>query len=67
MSLPPDVEARSPMTAPHQISCYNCEENRRLSELPPRSAVLVEGGWRVAHTFDTPIPGRLVLLPLRHT
>ncbi|MFZ0168080.1 MAG: HIT family protein [Candidatus Dormiibacterota bacterium] len=54
------------MTAPDQSSCYICGENGRFSELPPRSSVLVEDGWRVAHTFDTPIPGRLVLLPLRH-
>jgi diadenosine tetraphosphate (Ap4A) HIT family hydrolase len=37
-----------------------------LSDLPPRDAIIVEGGWRAAHTFGTPIKGRLVLLPLRH-
>ena len=55
-----------PMAAPEQAPCYNCDQNRHLPDLPPRSAVLVERGWIVAHTFDTPIRGRLVLLPLRH-
>ena len=55
-----------PMAAPEPTSCYNCDQNRHLPDLPPRSAVLVERGWIVAHTFNTPIRGRLVLLPLRH-
>ena len=54
------------MTAPDPTSCYICDENASLLQLPPRSAILVERGWRAAHTFDTPIRGRLVLLPLRH-
>jgi diadenosine tetraphosphate (Ap4A) HIT family hydrolase len=47
-------------------TCYCCDRNAMLSDLPPRDAMIVEAGWRAAHTFGTPIIGRLVLLPLRH-
>jgi diadenosine tetraphosphate (Ap4A) HIT family hydrolase len=45
--------------------CLSC----RLSEQPDapvRERILVRDGWRVAHNFDTSLPGWLVALPLRH-
>lgn len=46
--------------------CYICENNDRLGTLPPREHILVEGGWRAAHAFDSALPGWLVLVPTRH-
>lgn len=46
--------------------CMACEGNQRLTELPPRESVLVTDHWRVAHTFDSALPGWLVILPRRH-
>jgi diadenosine tetraphosphate (Ap4A) HIT family hydrolase len=46
--------------------CYSCNGNARMDRLPPREAILVEGGWRVAHAFGTSLPGWLVVVPLRH-
>jgi diadenosine tetraphosphate (Ap4A) HIT family hydrolase len=47
-------------------ACLVCSINDRLPDLSPRDALLVEGVWRVAHTFDTSLPGWLVLVPMRH-
>jgi diadenosine tetraphosphate (Ap4A) HIT family hydrolase len=46
--------------------CYNCDNNRRLEDLPVRENILCERGWRAAHAFDTSLPGWLVLAPMRH-
>jgi diadenosine tetraphosphate (Ap4A) HIT family hydrolase len=46
--------------------CYVCSNNERVGDLPPREQVVVEGGWRVAHAFDSALPGGLVLVPTRH-
>jgi diadenosine tetraphosphate (Ap4A) HIT family hydrolase len=46
--------------------CYACENNARSADLPPRESVLVWRGWRVAHAFNSSVPGWLVLVPLRH-
>ena len=45
--------------------CYACEQALR-DDLPPRERVLQTSNWRVAHAFDTALPGWLVLLPNRH-
>jgi diadenosine tetraphosphate (Ap4A) HIT family hydrolase len=37
-----------------------------IDDLPPRECVHSEGGWRIAHAFDTSLPGWLVLVPTRH-
>jgi diadenosine tetraphosphate (Ap4A) HIT family hydrolase len=34
--------------------------------LPPRESIIIEGSWRVAHAFNTVLPGWLVVLPKRH-
>jgi diadenosine tetraphosphate (Ap4A) HIT family hydrolase len=46
--------------------CYACAMTAQLETLPPREAVIVDGGWRVAHAFNSSLPGWLVVLPLRH-
>ncbi len=40
--------------------CFVCSENAR-TDLPPRERVVVTDHWRVAHAFDTSLPGWLVL------
>lgn len=49
-----------------QPGCYACDQNRRWEALPPRERVAADEWWRVAHAFDTRLPGWLVLLPWRH-
>lgn len=46
--------------------CFACSHAARTASLPPREAVIVEGGWRVAHAFNSSLAGWLVVLPLRH-
>ena len=47
-------------------SCFACSLAAQLPSLPPREAVIVEDGWRVAHAFNSALEGWLVVLPLRH-
>ena len=46
--------------------CRSCEVTDRLDGLPPRERIVLDDLWRVAHAFDTALPGWLVLLPRRH-
>jgi diadenosine tetraphosphate (Ap4A) HIT family hydrolase len=46
--------------------CFPCEWNALLDELPARERIVVHEGWRLAHAFNTSLPGWLVLVPLRH-
>jgi diadenosine tetraphosphate (Ap4A) HIT family hydrolase len=46
--------------------CYSCARNAEFDRLPPRERVGGDDLWRVAHAFDTALPGWLVLLPRRH-
>ncbi|MFJ6850923.1 HIT family protein [Streptomyces sp. NPDC091271] len=46
--------------------CYACGREAQFGELPPRERVASDEHWRVAHAFDTAVPGWLVLLPRRH-
>lgn len=46
--------------------CFNCEQNDRIDLLPARERVAADDYWRVAHAFDTALPGWLVLVPRRH-
>ncbi|MEV8514770.1 HIT family protein [Dactylosporangium sp. NPDC051484] len=48
------------------MSCFSCERNERTGELPLRERIGLDEHWRVAHAFDTALPGWLILLPLRH-
>ena len=45
--------------------CYSCEQ-QGAAELPPREDVVHTDHWRVAHAFNSTLPGWLVLLPTRH-
>jgi len=51
------------MTTP---DCYACGKEAQFNELPPRECVVFDQYWRVAHDFNTAVPGWLVLLPRRH-
>ncbi|MFE7759159.1 HIT family protein [Streptomyces sp. NPDC057418] len=46
--------------------CYACGKEAQFDELPPRECVVSDQHWRVAHSFNTAVPGWLVLLPRRH-
>lgn len=46
-------------------SCHSCEQNAADS-LPPREEIWRSEHWRVAHAFDTALPGWLVVLATRH-
>jgi diadenosine tetraphosphate (Ap4A) HIT family hydrolase len=45
--------------------CYSCEHNA-ATDRPPREEVVLTEHWRVVHSFDTSLPGWLVLVPLEH-
>ena len=45
--------------------CFACTQ-QAADSLPPREAVMDTGRWRVAHAFNSTLPGWLVLLPTRH-
>jgi diadenosine tetraphosphate (Ap4A) HIT family hydrolase len=47
-------------------TCYSCGQNARLESARPDQAIWVEGGWVVAHSFNSALPGWLVVVPLRH-
>lgn len=49
-----------------QDDCYSCARNAELDQLPPRERVAADDLWRVAHAFNTALPGWLVLMPRRH-
>ena len=45
--------------------CYSCDQQATPS-LPPREDVVHSDHWRVAHAFNSTLPGWLVLVPTRH-
>jgi diadenosine tetraphosphate (Ap4A) HIT family hydrolase len=45
--------------------CFACDQQAAVA-LPPREDVVQTGHWRVAHAFNSMLPGWLVLLPTRH-
>jgi diadenosine tetraphosphate (Ap4A) HIT family hydrolase len=45
--------------------CYACDHLAGVSP-PPREDVVHTSHWRVAHAFNSTLPGWLVLLPNRH-
>jgi diadenosine tetraphosphate (Ap4A) HIT family hydrolase len=45
--------------------CFPCDQQTATS-LPPREDVVHTDHWRVAHAFNSTLPGWLVLLPTRH-
>jgi len=48
------------------MECYTCHNNQQVPALPPRELIALDDHWRVAHAFDTALPGWLVLIPRRH-
>ncbi len=45
--------------------CFPCDQQAGVA-LPPREDVVHTDHWRVAHAFNSMLPGWLVLLPTRH-
>jgi diadenosine tetraphosphate (Ap4A) HIT family hydrolase len=48
------------------VDCFSCRQNDVMTTLPPRELVAFDEHWRVAHAFDSALPGWLVLVPRRH-
>ena len=47
--------------------CLPCRNNAlEPSELPPRERVYDDGFWRVAHAFNSALPGWMVVIARRH-
>jgi diadenosine tetraphosphate (Ap4A) HIT family hydrolase len=46
--------------------CFSCARSAGIDQLPPRERVAGDDLWRVAHAFNTALPGWLVLIPRRH-
>ena len=46
--------------------CYSCAGNADIDRLPVRERIASDELWRIAHAFDSALPGWLVLLPRRH-
>ena len=45
--------------------CFACGQHAKVAP-PPREDVVHTKHWRVAHAFNSTLPGWLVLLPTRH-
>jgi len=52
-------------TADPMPGCFFCDQ-QTATTLPPRDDVVRTDHWRVAHAFNSTLPGWLVLLPTRH-
>jgi len=48
------------------MDCYTCRGEDRFDDLPVRERIAADRHWRVAHAFNTTLPGWLVLVPRRH-
>ncbi|WCN81738.1 HIT family protein [Micromonospora sp. LH3U1] len=48
------------------MDCFTCRNNERIGSLPPRELVAADDHWRIAHAFDSALPGWLILVPRRH-
>lgn len=46
--------------------CYSCTQEAEAGTLPPRERIAGDDLWRIAHAFNSALPGWLVLLPRRH-
>ncbi|EAQ00870.1 hypothetical protein JNB_11864 [Janibacter sp. HTCC2649] len=54
------------MTSPHLVpGCYPCDREA-AADLPPGEDIVNTDHWRVAHAFNSTLPGWLVLVPRRH-
>lgn len=59
--------ARVPFVNPDELlpGCFACDQQSEPS-LQPRDDVVHTDHWRVAHAFNSTLPGWLVLVPTRH-
>ncbi len=48
------------------MECFSCSNNDQFAQLPPHELIAADSHWRIAHAFDTSLPGWLVLIPRRH-
>jgi len=46
--------------------CYTCAQEAAGREAPPWQRIAADEHWRVAHAFNSAVPGWLVLVPRRH-
>lgn len=54
------------MTTDHlEPGCFACDQ-QAAGELPPREDISRTEHWRVAHAFNSTLPGWLVLVPVRY-
>jgi diadenosine tetraphosphate (Ap4A) HIT family hydrolase len=54
------------MTADDVVpGCFSCDQ-QAAADRPPREDVVHSDHWRVAHAFNSTLPGWLVLAPTRH-
>jgi diadenosine tetraphosphate (Ap4A) HIT family hydrolase len=58
---------QTPWKSPQDLvsGCYACDQESAAT-LPPCEDVVHTDHWRVAHAFNSTLPGWLVLLPNRH-
>jgi diadenosine tetraphosphate (Ap4A) HIT family hydrolase len=52
------------MTSP--ADCYTCTRNGKADQAQPWEHIASDDLWRVAHAFNSALPGWLVLMPRRH-
>jgi diadenosine tetraphosphate (Ap4A) HIT family hydrolase len=61
-----DAASERPLSQDEPVDdCYSCQHNA-AADLPPREAVAVKPHWRVVHSFNSSLPGWLVLVPRQH-
>ena len=46
--------------------CYACQSDPAVATVPVEERIHVDEHWRVAHSFNSSLPGWLVVLPRRH-
>ena len=49
-----------------ETDCLSCRGNADIDRVPLRERIAFDESWRVAHAFNSTLPGWLVLLPRRH-
>ena len=60
-----DCSAVSVKLVTTSANCCTCDREAGAGHLPPRECVAADGYWRVAHAFNSALPGWLVLVPRR--
>jgi diadenosine tetraphosphate (Ap4A) HIT family hydrolase len=48
------------------LDCYTCAQETAGRDAPPWQRLAADEHWRVAHAFNSAVPGWLVLVPRRH-